>query len=294
MGSLGDGIMLWPVWRAIVAQGNELQLIGQGEKVKLAAAEIPRTLGRKRAQVVGRMMYGEIDSHHFQCLWQPDLEAEAEPQVDMVILCFDAPVFAANCRLRYTSAEVLVHSALGAQPESELWQRFGVMQFGSAVSAEPAGDRVVVHLGAGSPRKRWPMGCAAEFALQLAMDVSTAHLRIVPVYGEVEAECFSAQDRALLAELLAMPNCEYSGSERPVRSLAELAEIVGGARVFVGCDTGPTHLAAQLGAATLGLYVDSQLRCWHPVGPDVRVLTAPSMQDHAPAGVIAAMRSMMR
>ena len=41
---------------------------------------------------------------------------------------------------------------------------------------------------------------------------------------------------------------------------------------FVGCDTGPTHLAAQLGVPTIALFGPTDPAVWAPVGPRVRVI----------------------
>ena len=42
----------------------------------------------------------------------------------------------------------------------------------------------------------------------------------------------------------------------PRTSLCQLAAVLAGARIVIGLDTGPTHLAAAAGAPTLGLYCD--------------------------------------
>jgi heptosyltransferase-3 len=47
-------------------------------------------------------------------------------------------------------------------------------------------------------------------------------------------------------------------------SLAELAQIISGAKLFVGCDTGITHLAAATGVATIALFGPSDPVKWTP------------------------------
>lgn len=40
----------------------------------------------------------------------------------------------------------------------------------------------------------------------------------------------------------------------PPTSLPELAAVIEGAKLFIGCDTGPLHIAAAVGTPCLGLY----------------------------------------
>ena len=51
--------------------------------------------------------------------------------------------------------------------------------------------------------------------------------------------------------------------------------MLSGAGLFVGHDSGVTHLAAAWGAPTLALFGPTDPAVWAPVGPDVRVLRAP-------------------
>ena len=55
-------------------------------------------------------------------------------------------------------------------------------------------------------------------------------------------------------------------------SLDELAGVVRAARVFVGCDSGPTHLAAQMGVSTAALFGPTDPGTWGPVGARVRLI----------------------
>jgi ADP-heptose:LPS heptosyltransferase len=63
--------------------------------------------------------------------------------------------------------------------------------------------------------------------------------------------------------------------------VAELADTIRPARLFIGADSGPTHLAAQLGVRTLGLFGPTDPGEWAPVGPRVRVLARAGMGDMA-------------
>ena len=69
--------------------------------------------------------------------------------------------------------------------------------------------------------------------------------------------------------------CAASGAlSAPNTDLPELAELLRGAALYVGSDTGPTHIAAATGTPTVGIFgaADSQRNA--PLGPNVRVLNA--------------------
>jgi len=55
----------------------------------------------------------------------------------------------------------------------------------------------------------------------------------------------------------------------PRQSAAVLTE----ARLFIGHDSGPMHLAAAVGTPTVGLFGNNnQPRKWHPFGPTARAV----------------------
>lgn len=58
-------------------------------------------------------------------------------------------------------------------------------------------------------------------------------------------------------------------------SLFDLAELVRSASLYIGHDTGPTHLAAQLGVPTLALFGPTDASIWRPVGPLARIIAPP-------------------
>ena len=57
--------------------------------------------------------------------------------------------------------------------------------------------------------------------------------------------------------------------------LAQLAALLSRAGLHVGNDAGVSHLAAAVGTPTLALFGPTDPGAWAPVGPAVRVLTAP-------------------
>ncbi len=119
--------------------------------------------------------------------------------------------------------------------------------------AELHGGFAALNPGAGWDSKRWPTERFADVARHLA------HLGLKSVVtwgGQLErdyAEFIVAQSRgtAILA---------------PSTSLLELAALLQKARLFVGSDTGPLHLAAALGTPCIALFGASLAAACGPYG----------------------------
>lgn len=120
---------------------------------------------------------------------------------------------------------------------------------------------IALHAGSGSPRKNWPQARFEELSAMLAERGEPVAWIIGP------------------AEVDGSPR----GSEEAWKSLplAELAERIARRRLFIGNDSGVSHLAAAAGCPTVALFGASDHRVWSPRGPRVRVLASPSgrMED---------------
>jgi ADP-heptose:LPS heptosyltransferase len=75
-----------------------------------------------------------------------------------------------------------------------------------------------------------------------------------------------------------MPVCWCAGPDDPpldgavrIDDLYELARWLAGARLYVGNDSGITHLAAAVGTPVLALFGPSDPGIWAPRGENVRV-----------------------
>jgi ADP-heptose:LPS heptosyltransferase len=109
------------------------------------------------------------------------------------------------------------------------------------------------------PYKRWPAERYAELA-QLAMKKG---LRVAAIGTKSDAQSI-ADIRALAPEVI-----DLSGKT----SLKQVASLARGAEFVVGNDTGPTHLAAAVGARTIALMSDQVDPYWScPRGSQTRWL----------------------
>jgi heptosyltransferase-3 len=122
-----------------------------------------------------------------------------------------------------------------------------------------AGAPVLVHPGSGSPRKNW---APARFAGLIAR-FREARFDVAAIVGEAdEVAARSVQDQL---GPQALPILEQL-------PLPELAGVLNAARLFVGNDSGVSHLAAAVGAPALCFFGPTDPAVWAPVGEPTRVL----------------------
>jgi heptosyltransferase-1 len=106
------------------------------------------------------------------------------------------------------------------------------------------GDFAILNPGAGWGAKRWPAERYGEVARKLA----DRGVRSILNYGPGEEELASAAEAASGGTARAM-SCTVIRS-----SITELIALTRRARLFVGGDTGPLHLAAALRVPVVGIY----------------------------------------
>jgi heptosyltransferase III len=112
------------------------------------------------------------------------------------------------------------------------------------------GDFVAIHPFSGSARKNWPLERFRELAERLAMPVRWC----------------------------AGPDETLEGAMR-FDDLYELACSLASARLYIGNDSGITHLAAAAGVPTIAIFVASDPEIWAPRGDRVQVLSAQANPD---------------
>ncbi|MDD5199325.1 MAG: glycosyltransferase family 9 protein [Terrimicrobiaceae bacterium] len=118
---------------------------------------------------------------------------------------------------------------------------------------------VAIHPGSGGPQKNWPL---ARW-LGLADHLLDRGLPLLVIGGE--------SDQPQLAELRARL------ARRDVRfaehlPLPALGAVLAGCRMFIGHDSGISHLAAAAGAPCVLLFGPTDPAVWAPANPDVRVI----------------------
>jgi ADP-heptose:LPS heptosyltransferase len=115
---------------------------------------------------------------------------------------------------------------------------------------------VLIHPGAGSPRKRWPI----ERFREVATRVEAEGGRVEYVLGPADEEL--------------SPHLAEAVVHRPADTLA-LRRLLVAATACVGNDTGVSHLAAWLGVPCVAVFGPSDPERWRPIGASVAVVRPP-------------------
>jgi ADP-heptose:LPS heptosyltransferase len=115
---------------------------------------------------------------------------------------------------------------------------------------QPIAGLAVIHPFASEPAKTWP---ADRF-------VETAH---------------ALRDQGLAPIFIGGPKDDFTPfagfDARPGQSLAETKQLLAHARLFLGNDSGPAHMAAAFGLPVIVLFGPSDARAWHPWQTDYRL-----------------------
>lgn len=130
----------------------------------------------------------------------------------------------------------------------------------SAIRSFP-GKKIVIHVGAGYPSKRWP----AERFVEVARRIQDKNLGLPVFIG-------SHEEKELLSPYLnrLRPNLEDLTGKT---SLNELLGLFREADLFIGNDSGPAHLAAWAGCRLLTVFSGTNdFRQWAPWSSKLRIL----------------------
>jgi len=123
-----------------------------------------------------------------------------------------------------------------------------------AVPSAKVENFAVFHPFSGSPRKNWPLENFRELAAAIGMPVKWC----------------------------AGPEDVLDGAVR-IENLYELGCWIASARVYVGNDSGITHLAAAVGCPVVAIFLSTDPKIWSPRGERVAVLENPSVARAAQA-----------
>lgn len=245
-GGLGDTLLMLPVLRALARAQPAAEVHFAG------VAEFAAVL----------LAYGACHrarSSEDLALWSPERAAASLRDYDLVVA--DDPAAGAvhaNVRTfdpRPVDARPLalqIAAQLGLQPRwpDDAW----LLPPREAVRDGPT----VFAPGSGGAGKCWPR--AHWLALAQRLPVADLQVLVGPV------ECERDDPRGWMWPVTPRFVVEPS--------LVTVAERLAAAAVFVGNDSGPSHLAAALGVPTVVVFGPSDARVFAPVGPHVQVVDA--------------------
>jgi heptosyltransferase-3 len=139
----------------------------------------------------------------------------------------------------------------GLAPETDLGRDGAALASSLLARAGVRGAFAVLNPGARMADRRWPPAAHAAVARGLA----GRGLAVLVVWGPGE-------------EAIARAVAEASGARpAPPTSLAELAALLGSARLCVSNNSGPMHLAVAVGTPTVGIFLAGDAARWGHLSP---------------------------
>ncbi len=129
---------------------------------------------------------------------------------------------------------------------------------------------IVLHPGSGSKRKNYSEAFWSRLINIISQLPAASTLRPLILLGPAEAEIWPRLASKLRFRGL---HVVVSASSR------DLLKIMRKARIFIGHDSGITHLAAMAGANTMAMFKASDPVLWRPLGPKVTVIKGAKNED---------------
>jgi len=232
--AIGDLVLNLPALRALAERAPHARftLVGYPENLKLARLFIP-------VEAIH-----SIEAPPWSSLFAHPLDSGALGSFDAAYVWMKDPTFADN--LRKSGAKRVIHASAFPEsgPAADHLLRTIELPAPELPDMWIPSDRVIIHPGSGSPTKCWP-----HFSELIETVPDAAVLR-----GPCEAGFKTPAPRL---EGLALP---------------QVAHELRRCRLFVGNDSGITHLAAYMGCPTVALFGPTDPRIWGPVGRRVDIL----------------------
>jgi len=239
-GAIGDCILCFPALRHLAASGAEIW-------APSAVLPLIQFAQRTRSIASTGIDLVAIGDHHL-----PDFSG-----FDEIVSWYGSNRPEFRVALEATGIPCTFHRALPDPAGSIHAVDFFSQQTGAPSGAIPRIDpgpverraSVVIHPFSGSARKNWPLAAFQEVARRLPFPV----------------------------EWTAGPEETLPRATR-FENLLDLARWLAGAQVYIGNDSGITHLAAAVGAPVIALFRSTSPEVWAPRGRNVTVLRDPCVE----------------
>ncbi|MGD8986460.1 MAG: glycosyltransferase family 9 protein [Desulfobacteraceae bacterium] len=273
--ALGDTLMLMPAI-AQLRGSTEIVLVGRSPGVDIISPYVNSVIDYEGSGW-HRLFLEHLDVDH----------AFSLPEADCTVAFLSDPDGNVNRNLKAYLPKSSVHFFPAFPPEeSSLHVAFYLAQClkRAGLPADPnkclaeAGERpllkdgglaiqkkkIVFHPGSGGKGKNHP----PDFWLELIGKLNShfplpSFSKSIILLGPAEEQLlpfFTSRLDGVRSEILFAPELE------------QLQSILSQAPLYVGHDSGITHLAAMLGTPTIALFKNSSMQQWRPLGPVVRVI----------------------
>ena len=274
-GALGDFVLTWPLVMALGRLHPQSRIIVVTHASKGSLAELALHVESHDVEQGWHALFADgaslperpalmTESAHaiYTFMGGEGRCAKLAPHAQLVALAPKPPPDYVNHATQFLLEQLAPNPAVRSAVEQML-RSVNLRGIGTGRSHD--GD-VVVHPGSGSREKCWPV----ERFAKLIAKLRRAKKDVRVLLGEVEAERFAPEDVATLQEAAGAP------VRRPA-TYVDLFNELRTASLFVGNDSGPTHLAGAMGLPTVALFGATDPAVWKPMGPRVAVVHRPNL-----------------
>jgi heptosyltransferase III len=270
-GALGDLVCIFPIIAALRRRFRPVAILCQGQLGRLAAAEqlVDAWFGIEAAWAASLFTRDPAPqarralapfSHHLVFSMSEALAASLE-QIAGARIGRVPPRPPAGRRRHVTEHALSCIRELGWLPGAAADAIPPPAPTHGSPAPHPGGHgskTVLLHPGAGSPRKRWPL---AGF-LELADRIMARDLNPEFVIGPAEHDLLTGLERRAAVV------------HRPTDCL-HLLDLFRSAAAYVGNDSGASHLAAWAGLPSVAIFGPTDPARWRPRGYAVAIVQAP-------------------
>ena len=274
-GALGDTLMALPAMKSLPCD----------HRVTLAGRMPGAAYLRDHAELVVDM---EVGGWHRLFMERPDPRGVGQAQAQCVVACVgdaDGRVLR-NCRAYFPHARVHVVPSL-PPPGVEVHAAFHVARCleEAGLPVEPSRcvdaacargllelpsrirspGQIVVHPGSGDHRKNYPADAVREVVASVLREPSMRDAVVRVLLGPAEEHSIDEWKSTAAA---------WGGEAIVNPEPPRLLSLLRGCGLYIGHDSGTTHLAAMCGARTIVMFRASDPVQWRPLGPAVRVIEA--------------------
>jgi len=141
--------------------------------------------------------------------------------------------------------------------------------------------RIVFHPGSGATKKNYPPEFWFDLITAFRKSILPAQEMPVVLLGPAEEKLLPLFSGQKDVEILFSPDIDT------------LSLLLQESLLYVGHDSGITHLAAMLGAPTIALFRHSSVTQWSPLGPRVKVIEASASSPELVEKVLNAAREFL-
>ncbi len=288
-GALGDLLLLRRAVAALHRAGHRVELLAPAAGVVLVGtgdSEVERLWSWDSSEVA-RLLAGEESPGPF---------ADALRSADAVVALTRSRTLIDSLRPRARLLVVLDPTPPAPGPHASQWLVRPLTTLGVTENPDPPELRfsaeeqaaaetllcrlpprfLAFHQGSGSDTKNWPADRFPALARRLLGHPALGPHPYLLVLGPAEANEESASESVLSAPSELRPDADgpsfLVARELPLRVLGAVLSQAG---LYVGNDSGVSHLAAAAGAPALCLFGPTDPSLWAPIGRRVRCLRAP-------------------